>query len=110
MRTATVTLSLLVLAGLVATAGCKKKEEPAAGAQPQPTSAPAEVSIAECDKYVAALEACVKKLPEAARAPMQDQLTRQREAWAAASPLQRQQMAPGCQLGNAALRQNPACQ
>lgn len=98
MRTITLTLSLMAALALSA---CKKDEPAApaatpapaatAPATPAPAPAPAEtapapagdaIGIAECDDYLTKYEACLAdKVPEAARAALQQSLTATRDGW-----------------------------
>ena len=65
--------------------------------------------VKECDEYVAALEACIGRLPEDQRAPMEQQLRNQQDALAKADPLAKQQMRDGCRTGKATLNADQRC-
>ena len=102
----------LVLPLLVA---CKNEAEPKGEkAKPTATAKTGEVVAAPvedaCAEYAKTLEACVAKLPEG---PQRTDLERMRSqhdaAWKAASEPARQQMASGCQMGLATLRQDGRC-
>lgn len=79
---------------------CKGEKEPAADDSS---------GVQECDDYVAALEACIAKLPAEQRAPMETQLRNQKEALGKADPLAKKQMRDGCRTGRATLNADQRC-
>ncbi len=81
-------------------AGCKGGDKPA-----EPDGS----GVKECDEYVAALEACIGKLPADQRAPMEQQLRNQKDALAKADPLAKKQMRDGCRTGRATLEADQRC-
>ena len=99
-----------------ATLGCGGAEKPAAQAPPPTMAAPAttlaapatlpaaaagDFVVPECDTYMKKYMACMdsKKVPEAARAMMRQQLDQTKAAWtqAAATPQGKASLAMGCQ-------------
>jgi len=115
MRVITRTAAAAGLVGAVLALGCGGDEKPAAQAPPA-TLAPAttmaapatlaavssgDFGVPECDAYLKKYMACMdsKKVPEAARAMMRQQLDQTKAAWtqAAATPQGKASLAMGCQ-------------
>jgi hypothetical protein len=62
-----------------------------------------------CQEYIAALDACIAKLPADQRADMQKTRDAQAKALKDAPQIQKEQMGDGCRTGLATLKQHPAC-
>jgi len=69
------------------------------------------VGVAECDDYLTKLQACLGKMPAAAKPAMEQSFKQSREAWkaAAATPAGKAQLKITCKASLDALAQNPAC-
>lgn len=125
MRTTILAVSLLAALALTA---CKK-DEPATANEPAPapaepaTTAPApatpapapaapvastgDIGVAECDDFLVKYEACLSdKVPEAARATLQQSLNATRDGWrqAAATPAGRDGLKTACEQARTAAR------
>lgn len=129
MRTTILAVSLLAALALTA---CKKEEPAATTSEPAPapaapaTTAPApapatpaptptepvasstgDIGVAECDDFLAKYEACLSdKVPEAARATLQQSLNATRDGWrqAAATPAGRDGLKTACEQARTAAR------
>ena len=93
----------LVLISLMATAvlfcACDKKSD-----------GDSATGVKECDDYHTALEACIGKMPEAAKKAMADSLAASKKAMKAATQAEaKAAMAKGCKAATDALKANPAC-
>ncbi len=117
---------MLCLCSTLALAACGKKDEPAVATPPAttPATTPAaatpvvappavasadSVGVAECDDYLAKYQACLAdKVPESARAALQQSLDATRAGWAqaAASPGGREGLKSACEQMVAASRQS----
>jgi len=93
-RTLLIALALVSLVG-----GCEKEDETETSA-----SGPK-----DCTAYIAALEACIEKLPEAQRAPMQKVLDARKLSLKNADRLAKSQMRADCRTGLATLKQDKRC-
>jgi hypothetical protein len=62
------------------------------------TGAGDKVGVAECDEYIAKLDACMSKVPEAQRAMVKTNLDTMRKTWkdAASTPQGKAGLATGC--------------
>jgi hypothetical protein len=97
----------------------RSKTSPTTAQTAAPTTAAAPKTVApsypdgtsakDCETYVAAMERCVKSMPQEARGPMQAQLDKQNKALANASEPEKRAMAEGCRMGLKALEQNDSC-
>jgi hypothetical protein len=95
-----VIVGLLVVCGLFA--GCKKKEEAAAGGS---------IGVAECDEYIKKYSACIEKMPAAAKPTAEQGFKAQQDAWkaAAATPQGKAALKTGCKATLDAVASNPLC-
>lgn len=92
---------LLAVSFVAAGAGCKKKD--AAGAD--------STGVAECDEYVTKYEACMSKMPVAAKAQMEQAFKAQRDGFrqTAATPEGKTALKTSCKQLVDALASNPTC-
>ena len=97
-------VGLLVASALIATAGCKKKEEATA-------SSGGAIGVAECDDYITKYSACIAKMPAAAKTTAEQGFKAQQDAWkaSAATPQGKAALKTGCAGAVAALASNPLC-
>jgi hypothetical protein len=102
------TLGVLVVAAAMALAGCGGGDGGGAGAP----AAKGEIGVKECDDYVAAIEACIPKLPEAGRDTLQKALAAQKEGFkqTAATAEGKSSLVGTCTTLHENLKKNPACQ
>jgi hypothetical protein len=99
---ALITMSGLLLWG----AGCGKDEP-----KSDTGSAAGAIGVAECDEYIKKFDACLAKMPAAAK-PAQEQASKQlRDGWkaAAATPQGKEGLKTGCKAALDSLAQNPMC-
>jgi hypothetical protein len=77
---------------------------------PQTTAASGDkIGVAECDDYLARYEACVSgKVPEAARAQLEQALATTRKSWRdlAANPQTKSSLAQACKMANDQAKQS----
>lgn len=93
-------LGLLLVSGLVAVAGCSKKE-PAAGS----------IGVAECDEYITKYSACIEKMPAATKSTAEQGFKSQVEAWktSAGTDQGKAMLKVGCKATLDSLATNPLC-
>lgn len=93
----------LVVMGLVASA-CSKKEEASGGGGNS-------IGVAECDDYIKKYQACIDKMPAAAKSTAEQGFKVQIEAWktSAATAEGKAALKTGCKATLDALANNPAC-
>jgi len=92
-------IAIALLLGLAAM-GCKKDGEGAAAGGGET------IGVAECDEYVTKYEACIGKMPEAARAAAGDAFKQQRAAFkqAASTPEGKTAIASSCKQAMEAIK------
>jgi hypothetical protein len=95
-----VIVGLLVACALFA--GCKKKEEAAAGGT---------IGVAECDDYIKKYSACIAKMPAVAKTTAEQGFKAQQDAWkaSAATAEGKAALKTGCKATLDALASNPLC-
>jgi hypothetical protein len=99
-----------------ASASAKKSAEPPkpkpTGPAPESEVKPDDSKSAEeaCTALVKQLETCISKAPADGKGELQEALKAHNEAWKAADPVQKSQMAGECNMQAATLRQDPSCQ
>lgn len=93
----------MVVLGLVAGA-CSKKEEAAGGGG-------GSIGVAECDDYIKKYQACLDKMPAAAKPTAEQGFKVQIDAWkaSAATPEGKAALKTGCKATLDALATNPMC-
>jgi hypothetical protein len=109
------TLVALVATGLLVAGCCTGKSGDSgsgSGSGAGPAAATGDsVGVQECDDYLTKLQACLGKMPAAAKPAMEQSFKQSREAWkaAAATPAGKAQLKITCKASLDALAQNPAC-
>ena len=80
---------------------------PTTTSSPTTTAAGEKIGVPECDDYLSKLEACLGKLPAAAKAQYEKSLEQNRKAWhdAASTPQGKASLATGCKAATDAIRQ-----
>ena len=80
---------------------------PTTTSNPTTTASGGKTGVAECDDYLAKLEACLGKLPAAAKTQYEKSLEQNRKAWqdAASTPQGKAGLAAGCKAATDAIRQ-----
>ena len=98
-------VGMFVVSALVASAGCSKKDEAAAG------GSGGSIGVAECDEYVTKYTACIGKMPAASKATVEQGLKTQTEAWkaSASTPEGKAALKAGCKATLDSLASNPMC-
>ena len=100
---------------LVSFVGCKSNQEkakPAASASAataNTAAASGKAAAGACGDYVAALDACIAKMPEGQRDALTKTRDAQKKALATAPAAAKAQMQSSCSTGLASLKQNPLC-
>jgi hypothetical protein len=102
----------------------KKTDAPAPVAVPAAAPAPAappaaapaaaaggEIGVAECDDYIKKMEACLGKVPAAAKSAMEQSLKASQDAWktAASTPAGKDALKTSCKAAADAMAANPMC-
>ena len=107
-----VLVALMLGLGLVALgAGCSKESGAPAGGDDKAGASGDKIGVAECDEYITKFQACMGKMPAAAK-PAQEQAFKQmHDSWKAAAATQagKDGLKTGCKSALDALANNPAC-
>ena len=108
-----VLVALMVGCGLLALgAGCGKEEAPKGDAKTGAAASGGDkIGVAECDEYVTKYEACMSKVPAAAKPAMEQAFKAQRDGFkqAASTPEGKAALKTSCKQALDALAQNPNC-
>jgi hypothetical protein len=106
-----VLVALMLGMGLAAlSAGCSK-ESGGGGADDKAGAAGDKVGVAECDEYITKFQACMGKMPAAAKPAQETAFKQMRDSWkaAAATPAGKEGLKTGCKAALDGLASNPAC-
>lgn len=105
-----VMVALIMTGGLLLVgAGCSKSE--GGGEHAGSAAAGDSIGVKECDDYIAKYQACIDKMPAAAKGTAQTGFKTQKDAWkaAAATPQGKEGLKTGCKMALDALAQNALC-
>lgn len=93
-------VGMFLVSGLIAVAGCGKKEASAGS-----------IGVAECDEYVTKYTACLDKMPAASKSAAEQGFKAQVDAWktSAGTEQGKAMLKVGCKATLDSLATNPLC-